>query len=251
MRSPAFASNRSFDGHVIHPFGPACTICTHRSNRSCQPARMVDFASPRAARLRQPSWLDARILGGVLVVLISVVLGARLLAAADKTIAVWSAAHELSAGTTLQPTDVQVARVHLQHGASRYLSANHSPIGYVINREVGGGELLPASALAAQPTAMVRQVTVPVAAAHLPPDLARGDRVDVYATAKHGDRVPRLVASGVLVADAPHHSHGVFSSNPMDSVGVVLSVGPDQVSALVAAAETSQVDLVRVPRASA
>ena len=251
MRSPMFASNRSFGRRVIQPNGPGCTICTHQSTQSCQPARMVDLASPRAVRFRQPSWLDARVLGGVLVVLISVVLGARLLAAADKTIAVWSAAHDLSAGTTLQPADVQVAHVHLQHGVSRYLSANHTPVGYVVSREIGGGELLPASALATEPTAMVRQVTVPVAAAHLPPDLARGDRVDVYATTKRGDTAPRLVASAVLVADAPHHSHGVFSSNPMDSVGVVLSVGPDEVAALVAAAETSQVDLVRVPQTSA
>lgn len=211
---------------------------------------MVELASPRAVRLRQPSWLDTRILGGVLVVLISVVLGARLLAAADKTIGVWSAAHDLSAGTTLQSSDVQLAHVHLQHGVSHYLAASHSPVGYVIGRDVGTGELLPVSAMAAQPTALLRQVTLPVATAHLPPDLMRGDRVDVYATAKHGDMTPRLVAGNVLVADAPHRSHGAFSANPVDALGVVLSVDPDQVAALVAAAETSEVDLVRVPRGS-
>src|SRR4051794_35749108 len=45
---------------------------------------VTDLASPAATRLSLPRWLDARIALGVLLVLLSVVAGARVFASADR-----------------------------------------------------------------------------------------------------------------------------------------------------------------------
>ena len=57
-------------------------------------------ASPKAARLRGGT-RDLRLAAGVVLVLLSVVLGARLVTAADSRVPVWSLTGSLAAGTTL------------------------------------------------------------------------------------------------------------------------------------------------------
>ena len=46
---------------------------------------MTQLPEPTAKRLQRPSWRDARLLVGVVLVLLGTVLGARLIAAADDT----------------------------------------------------------------------------------------------------------------------------------------------------------------------
>ncbi len=52
-------------------------------------------AAPVARRVRPPRWLDLRLVLGVLLVLGSVLLGARVVGAADATVPVWAAAGDL------------------------------------------------------------------------------------------------------------------------------------------------------------
>src|SRR3954452_22866223 len=49
-------------------------------------------AGPTPRRVRPPRWLDLRLVLGVLLVLGSVLLGARVVTAADATVPVWAAA---------------------------------------------------------------------------------------------------------------------------------------------------------------
>ena len=60
--------------------------------------------SPRAARLAPPRWFDTRFVLGVVLVLTSVLVGARVLAGADTTQQVWLAARDLAPGTVLAVT---------------------------------------------------------------------------------------------------------------------------------------------------
>ncbi len=101
-------------------------------------------ASPSAGRLATPSWLDARLVLGVLLVLVSVVVGARVLAAADQTQLVWAAARDLAPGTALEPGDLEAREVRLFATGQQYLAApDQFFVGYVLDRPVLAGELLP------------------------------------------------------------------------------------------------------------
>lgn len=210
--------------------------------------------SPNASRLRSPSWLDGRLVVGVLLVLVSVLVGAKVLAGADTTQQVWVASHDLAPGTVLADGDLRAGQVRL-FGASRRYLAGTKPLGYVVQRPVSADELVPADSLVhpGQGTPR-REVTVPVAVGHLPPDLARRDQVDVYVTpndkaAKRGTAKdpfrPRLVLAGQTVARVTRG--GGLGSSGQDQP-VVLSVDPADVLVLVQAMSDGTIDLVRVPR---
>ena len=217
----------------------------------------MDTASPAASRLGSPRWLDGRLVLGVLLVLVSVLVGAKVLAGADASQQVWHASRDLAPGSVLTADDVELKKVRLFGSSGEYLTGA-APVGYVVVRGVGGGELLPRAALSA-PGQQVsrRQVTVPVAYGHLPTDLASQDVVDVYVTPdekaqRRGSKgvdltVPRLVLADVTVARVTRSS-GLSSTG--QTVPVVLSVAPEQVLAVVQALADGTIDLVRVPRSS-
>ena len=213
------------------------------------------LASPRATRLAAPRWLDARLVLGVLLVLVSVVVGARVLAAADDSQSVWVATRDLAAGSTLSSGDLRPGRVRLAELGDRYLLAGGAaPLGYLLQRGIGAGELLPRQGLVRpdSPAVSLRDVSVPVTAGHLPDDLRAGQQVDVYVTPGSPTGAPtgtaaatRVVLSGVTVALRPR-AGGLATAG---AAGVVLSVPSADAAALVTAVQAGAVDLVRVPRA--
>lgn len=201
--------------------------------------------SPAATRLGRPRWRDARLLGGVLLVLVSIVLGARVLAAADDTVAVWSASADLAPGSVLQAADLQSVQVRLGDAAQAYVSADAPvPVGWILLRPVQAGELLPVAAVAPIPVGPpLRQVTLEVERFHAPVDLARGHRVDVYVTPEDGETY--LVVEAALVQALVEDGGRLGPSGA--SIGVALGVPPTQVQALVQAAQDGPIDLVQVP----
>lgn len=203
--------------------------------------------SPRAGRLATPGWFDGRVLIGVLLVLVSVVVGARVLAGADRSTEVWTTTRALASGTQLGEDDLERARVRLFGGTAGYLGGD-KPVGYVLRRSLGAGELVPESALATPGRDVdYRSVTVPVPAGHLAPDLASGQQVDVWVTPDDdapGDRAPRLVLQAVTVLQRA----GEGSAEGDEAV--VLQVPLRSVVAVLAAVDLGVVDLVRVPAAS-
>lgn len=211
-------------------------------------ARPVAPESPPAARLTRPRWRDARLLGGVLLVLVSVVLGSRALAAADDSVAVWSLRSALAPGSTLDADDLSIVQVRLGAASGHYLGASGpSPVGWVVTRQLAAGELLPVDAVEAAGSAdQLRSVTVAVERFHAPADLARGQRVDVYVTPEDG--LTRTVLTGALVADIVQDGGRLGPSGA--ATGVVLAVPPAQVSLLVQAAQDGALDLVGVPAGS-
>jgi hypothetical protein len=208
--------------------------------------------SPAASRLALPRWFDARMVVGILLVLASVVIGAKVFSSADSTTSVWAAARDLPAGSRLQSADLTAVKVRLGDG-SRYVAAvGAAPAGYVLTRPVGAGELLPSKAFvdpakASDPALARREVTVPVRQDHWPADLRSSELVDVYATAKTDGAVPVRILSSVTVGSVPGKSRDVFGSSGQSSGSVTLLVREDQVAALVGAVEAAAVDLVRVP----
>ena len=195
--------------------------------------------SPAPRRVRPPRWLDLRLVLGVLLVLASVLLGARVVSAADATVPVWAVAGDLAAGTELSTDDLVAVDVRLDSAAGAYLATSTRPEGRTLSRAVRAGELLPRSALE-EPAELV-QVALPVQAGYVPPSLSRGQLVDVYAMAD-----PAAGAMGeadgsvtAVVEEAPvqalsGRSDGVLST-PTTTVQVVVAVPVDEAADVLAA----------------
>jgi hypothetical protein len=180
--------------------------------------------------VRPPRWLDLRLVLGVLLVLGSVLLGARVVTAADATVPVWSAAGDLAAGTVLAEGDLVAVSVRLDDVAGQYLATSTRPAGRVLGRAVRAGELVPRSALE-EATGLV-QLALPVQAGYVPPSLTRGQVVDVYAVADPavgatatGGGVD-LVVSAAPVQAVTGRGDGVLST-ATTTVQVVLAVPAD------------------------
>ena len=186
-------------------------------------------AGPTPRRVRPPRWLDLRLLLGVLLVLGSVLLGARVIGASDTTVPVWAAAGDLAAGSRLTAGDLVPVDVRLDKTAAAYLATGSHPEGRTLSRAVRAGELVPRSALAS--TTPLVDLALPVQAGYVPPSLVRGQVVDVYAmadpsagrTAPAGPVTP--VVLGAPVQAVSGRSTGVLSS-ATTTVQVVVAIAP-------------------------
>lgn len=224
--------------------------------------------SPSASRLVRPGWLDTRLVLGVLMVLVSVVVGARLLAGADRSQSVWVAARDLPAGARLAPGDVRPGEVRLFDNGERYLAAaGDPPVGYLLARGAGADELLARDSLVLPEDARdpLREVSVPVDARHLPADLAAGELVDVYFTpGQQGADTPEPTAQDAdraepgraddprartkrLLAGVPVGLRPRDPSAGAEGEAVVLRVSAEDALRLVTAVRTGSIDLSRVP----
>lgn len=209
---------------------------------------MLDIGSPPARRVATPHWLNARLGVGLLLVLVSAVVGARVVGSADQRQPVWAAAHRMAPGYVVSVGDFSVVRVQLGTAARDYVSASGpAPSGYEVTRAVTGGELVPADALRApahRPPDR-RIVAVPVQPGHYPRTVSAGELVDIYCTVKTADSAQtRLAVAGVPVEQVPGGGGGVFGSS---AGGAALEVSVPAVGAdqLVAAIEQGGIDVVR------
>jgi hypothetical protein len=183
-------------------------------------------AGPVPRRVRPPRWLDLRLVLGVLLVLGSVLLGARVVSAADATVPVWSATGDLAAGTVLTAADLVAVDVRLDVAAEAYLAASTQPEGRTLARAVRAGELVPRASLEEAPELV--QVALPVQAGYVPPALVRGQVVDVYAVADPtvgatGPSDVALVVGAAPVQAISGRAEGVLST-ATTTVQVVVSV---------------------------
>lgn len=138
-----------------------------------------------AVRTTAPGWRDPRLWVGVLIVVVSVVAGARLFASADDSVAVWAADTDLVAGSAVSADDLRVVHVRFRDGddLEGYVLAAEAPDGAaVLTRDVGAGELLPSGALGSGDDADVVHVPVPVEGVRVPPSVRAGSVVDVWAS---------------------------------------------------------------------
>ena len=201
------------------------------------PPEVLPGPTPR--RVRPPRWLDLRLVLGVLLVLGSVLLGARVVGAADATVPVWAAADDLAPGTELTADDLVSVDVRLDATADVYLSTGTRPEGRVLARAVRAGELVPRSVLEG-PAEQV-QLALPVQAGYVPPGLDRGQLVDVYAVADPAvgatgvaDGSVTLVVRRATVQAISGRSDGVLST-PTTAVQVVVAVPADRAADVLTA----------------
>jgi hypothetical protein len=144
-----------------------------------------------------------------------VLLGARLLGAADDAVAVWAVRGDLGAGMAVDAGDLERQEVRFPDGelAGKYLSADApAPEGVVVTRPLGAGELLPRQALAPADEEEVAQVPLAVASDTVPATLRPGAVVDVWVTPEVGDAeelTARRVFEAVTVVSLPGQSNAL------------------------------------------
>ena len=156
---------------------------THRG-RTVAPAPEVAPPSAPARRVGRRRWQDPRLWVGILLVAISVLVGARVLAAADNTVPVWRVSQALQPGDAVTAGGLEVAHVRVADTGTlqAYLHADVPlPDGLQVTRALDAGELLPTSAVSAVDVPTARELPLGVTAAGVPPGLRSGDLVDVWA----------------------------------------------------------------------
>ncbi len=208
-----------------------------------------------AQRVRRPGWRDPRLWIGVVIVASSVVAGARLLAAADDTVQVWTAATDLGAGARLDEGDLVAARVRFddEDTLARYFSVDDRlPDDLRLARGLAAGELLPRAAVGSAGDSDVVEVPIAVEPEQVPPSVEAGVVVDVYvvaapdpdgASAPPPTQGPAL--AGVIVVDAPRLSDSFGTSGRRQ---LVLAVPDDEAApffALLGAYDTAVLTVVR------
>ncbi|NHA69521.1 CpaB family protein [Phycicoccus flavus] len=158
---------------------------------------MTDLPTPAATRLRAPSWRDSRLLVGVLLVLVSTVLGALVVARADHRVPVYAARGAVGPGERLTAEELQVVRVQLGDGAAGYLPADRAlPEDAFALRDLMPGELVPARGVGTADDVEVQQLALLVDATSASA-LSRGSLVDVYVNRPEaGDGVGRARYEG-------------------------------------------------------
>ncbi len=209
-----------------------------------------DLPAPAASRLRPPSWRDPRLLVGVLLVVGSVVLGARLVAAADQTDPYLVAAHALTPGDPVSEADVRVVRLTMEAADSTYLPADGDlPDGLVAVRAVAEGELLPRSGVGEAGDVDVQPVGVPVEGS-LPAGLVKGASVDVWVAAPDPARAGGFLPPERLV-EAAEVAEVTETNTALGAGGgstVQVLVGPEPLQEVLGAlANDAAVSLVLAP----
>jgi len=164
---------------------------------------------PPALRGHRPAWRDPRLWIGIVLVAASVVVGARVLAAADDTVQVWAAAGDLGAGRRVEPDDLVAQRVRFadRDALQGYFTVDDQlPADLELTRSVGEGELLPRAAVGTPDQTGLVEVPVAVESELVPPDVESGDLVDVYVvapiSADADGREPQAPPAGPALTEA-------------------------------------------------
>ena len=179
----------------------------------------VVVTSPTPRRVRAPKWLDLRLVAGVVLVLGSVIVGARVISSANASDAVWAASRDLAPGTVLSADDLSEVHVRLPAGAGAYLPVRTVVLGQSVTRQVTAGELLPRAALAATDAATT--ITVPLASTNAP-RVQRGQRLQLWVSTRSCSAT--AVLADVTVQDVQSTGGGAFSGG--STQGVVIRVPP-------------------------
>jgi hypothetical protein len=196
-------------------------------------ASRTETATPRATRSRRPGWRNPRLVLGLVLVAASVVVGARLMAAADDTVGVWVVSRDLPEGATLGEDDVERRAIRFPDAdtADRYLAAaDRLPDTATLNRPVSAGELLPRTAIAAESGRDLVEVPISVASDDLPATVRQGSVVDIWVAPKvsavAGQKVKAVpVLTDVVVVAVPRSSNTLA---PQSTRQVIVGVPADR-----------------------
>lgn len=207
---------------------------------------------PVATRVTRAGWRDPRLWIGLLIVAGSVVLGSRLLAAADDTVSVWAVVEDHGPGSAVRADDVVAVRVRFADDdeLARYLPADDTlPEDIVLSREIGSGELLPRDAIATARDAGTVRLPLDLEPTRVPGSVDAGSVVDVYVGGVRGREDvadgPALSAVTVVAAPSVEESFAVTGTRQL-----VLAVDDAAVAPFLALLDGQDDPVVRIVQRS-
>lgn len=177
---------------------------------------------PSATRRAGPGWRDPRLWIGVAIVAASVVLGARLFAQADDTVAVWASVERHGAGDRLEADDLTAVRVRFADAGTLggYLAVDDElPADLQLTRGVEPGELLPRASVGTAAETGLVQVPLAVEPEQVPGSVTAGALVDVYLVAPAGAEGPQQAPSVDAGAPALTEVTVLEAPRPSESFG--------------------------------
>lgn len=189
--------------------------------------------TPRPTRTRRRFWVDPRFVIGLVLVVASIAGVGMIVAASDRTTAVYTARHTLTVGDQLTSTDVALTRVQLGGAADLYLvPAPDLKGGLLVTQTILAGELVARSAVGDSSGSDVTSVVVDIPGG-LAGSISAGSVVDVWSARATGPSeyapptilvgqavVVRIVEpTGIIAAD---NGQSVEMLVPKASVGAVL-----------------------------
>ena len=180
-----------------------------------------------------------------LLIAISFVAALLITSAANHTVLVWASTNHISAGDTLDSTNLREIRVLLPENSNKYITPRSSIAGYTSTRSVEAGELIAVSGVTRAPAASdARYLPIRVARNDLPIDVLRGSYVDIYALPirdSSGNFAPvRQIAHSVLVDNVDGKSRDLGGE-----IGVVVLIGKSSVLAVMESLVNSRIVMVR------
>ena len=223
---------------------------------SAHGGRQPGLDVPAALRGQRPAWRDPRLWIGIVLVAASVVVGARVLAAADDTVQVWSTARDLGAGQRVEADDLVAQRVRFADTGALdgYFTVDDElPADLELTRSVAAGELLPRGAVGTPDETGLVEVPVAVEPELVPPSVAPGDVVDVYVVAPlSADADGKAEAlpdgpplAGATVVDAPELASSFGTSGKRQLVLAVPEADAPAFFALLARYDAPSLTVVR------
>lgn len=206
-----------------------------------------------AQRIAVHPWRDPRLLLGIMLVLLSTVVGTRVFAARDDTVAYWSVRSTVVAGDAVARDDLVSTRVRLG-SASRdgYLRVDEelpAAIGELTwARDVIAGALVEHSALVVDGEQPAGELPLNVASGSYPLDLRSGETVDVWVGPGPGE--PTEDKSELVLHAARVVSTGGDATAIGGSLARTILVGVTEgqlAGTTLSAISAGHVTLVRVP----
>ena len=211
---------------------------------------MSTSSVPTPRRLAKARWLDARVIGGIVLVVAAVVIGAKVVGASSKTVPVWVTTRPLATGTVISAGDVAAAEVNLGQAASFYLDAQVNPAGREVTSDIGQGLLLPADFLRERRSG--RLMVIGIERERMPPGVSHGARVDLYLTVEgssgEAGQGPEtsLLAADLTVQSVSAPASGGLSGAGSDKYQIAVALDPAAAAEMVRRLPTGDVTAVLI-----